>query len=136
MGTRTSFVTEYSRSLFYPSGEATMSYLSHLLHHPTSEYPFQEIYIRDYEKENITHMIEAVANDIKDTDRARESVQRSSNIILIKTFREIEGKYIEYLSVLSEKKIVPVGPLVQEPLVEDESTEIMEWLNKKDRFST
>ena len=54
---------------------------------------------------------------------------------MIKTFREIEAKYIDYLSVLSKKKIVPVGPLVQEPVHDYEENEIIEWLNKKEPSS-
>uniref|UniRef100_A0A2N9IRE0 Uncharacterized protein n=1 Tax=Fagus sylvatica TaxID=28930 RepID=A0A2N9IRE0_FAGSY len=48
---------------------------------------------------------------------------------------EIEAKYIDYLSVLSKKKIVPVGPLVQEPVHDYEENEIIEWLNKKEPSS-
>ena len=54
---------------------------------------------------------------------------------MIKTFREIEAKYIDYLSVLAKKKIVPVGPLVQDPVEKDEKKEIIEWLNGKEPSS-
>ncbi|KAL2533866.1 UDP-glycosyltransferase 91B1 [Abeliophyllum distichum] len=64
-------------------------------------------------------------------------VQRSSDIILIKTFRELEGKYIDYCSVLSQKKFVPVGPLVQAPVsTGDDHSEIIEWLDGKTPNST
>ena len=54
---------------------------------------------------------------------------------MIKTFREIEAKYIDYLSVLAKKKIVSVGPLVQDPIHEYEKREIIEWLNNKEPSS-
>ena len=58
-------------------------------------------------------------------------------MILFNTFRELEGKYIDYLSTLVEKKIVPVGPLVQDTnIVEHNDSQIMQWLGTKDEFST
>uniref|UniRef100_A0A2N9HTA2 UDP-glycosyltransferases domain-containing protein n=1 Tax=Fagus sylvatica TaxID=28930 RepID=A0A2N9HTA2_FAGSY len=68
-------------------------------------------------------------------DRAKECFERSSGIVLIKTFREIEAKYTDYLSVLAKKKIVSVGPLVQDPIHEYEKREIIEWLNNKEPSS-
>ncbi|KAL7228506.1 hypothetical protein ACSBR2_007265 [Camellia fascicularis] len=62
--------------------------------------------------------------------------QPSCNFMLFNTFRELEGKYINYLSVLDGRKVVPVGPLVQEIVNENKHTEIMEWLDSKDESST
>ncbi|GJY20540.1 hypothetical protein Tco_0393106 [Tanacetum coccineum] len=55
----------------------------------------------------------------KEEDRVRQCVANSSNIILIKTFRGIEGKYANHLSLLTDKKIMLVGPLVAEPYCPD-----------------
>ncbi|KAM3686177.1 hypothetical protein ACJW31_11G177700 [Castanea mollissima] len=49
---------------------------------------------------------------------------------------QIEAKYVDYLSVLAKKKIVLVGPLVQDPVEEDEKKEIIGWLNGKEPSST
>ncbi|KAL4601094.1 hypothetical protein ACB092_11G247400 [Castanea dentata] len=49
---------------------------------------------------------------------------------------QIEAKYVDYLSVSAKKKIVPVGPLVQDPVEEDEKKEIIGWLNGKEPSST
>ncbi|KAH9768893.1 glycosyltransferase [Citrus sinensis] len=50
------------------------------------------------------------------------------------------GKYIDYLSDLIKKKVVPVDPLVQDPVEEDDHEkgvmEIIQWLDKKERSST
>lgn len=54
----------------------------------------------------------------------------------MKTFRELEGKYIDYLSGLIGKKVVPVGPLVQDPIIDSNATHIIEWLDKKPTSST
>ncbi|KAL3620221.1 hypothetical protein CASFOL_035133 [Castilleja foliolosa] len=61
-------------------------------------------------------------------------------IVLVNTSREMEGKYIDYLSELMSKKIVPVGALVRDPSVDnggiDDSETIMEWLGSKKENST
>jgi len=64
------------------------------------------------------------------------AMEKSFKIILFNTCRELEGKYIDYLSVLTGKKIVPAGPLVQETVSETEKTEVMNWLDKKKDSST
>ncbi|CAL5365397.1 unnamed protein product [Camellia sinensis] len=57
--------------------------------------------------------------------------------MLYNTCRELEGKYIDYLPVIGEKKVVPVGPLVQ-GIVDDENehSEIIQWLDNKGEYST
>lgn len=53
---------------------------------------------------------------------------------MIKTTREMEGIYIDSLSFLMDKKIVPVGPLVEDPMKEHGGgIEIIKWLNAKER---
>ncbi|XVF75732.1 hypothetical protein PTKIN_Ptkin13bG0210500 [Pterospermum kingtungense] len=76
---------------------------------------------------------------VSDIQRIFQCFELSSDIILMKTFREIEGKYLDYIEVAVNKKTVPVGPLVQDyPNIEDdhEGKEIMEWLSKKSKYST
>ncbi|KAF5959267.1 hypothetical protein HYC85_000476 [Camellia sinensis] len=65
-----------------------------------------------------------------------EPRKQSCEIVLIKSFRDLEGKYIDYLSVLAEKKIVLVGSLVEDPINKDEDLQIIDWLDKKDVSST
>ena len=55
---------------------------------------------------------------------------------MIKNFRELEGKYIDLLSSLIEKKVVPVGPLVEDLVCEDEKAKTIDWLDKKKGSST
>ncbi|KAF2323278.1 hypothetical protein GH714_034438 [Hevea brasiliensis] len=85
--------------------------------------------------------LESSSNDIKDGERAGRCMDQSFHLILAKTFRELEGKYIDYLSVKLMKKIVPVGPLVQDPIFEDDEKimdhhQVIKWLEKKERSST
>lgn len=74
---------------------------------------------------------------LNDKDLIFKGIEQSNDIILIKSCEEIEGKYIFFLSNLSKKKIIPVGPLVQDIVVDDDDrNEIIQWLNEKDPFSS
>ncbi|XP_059669659.1 UDP-glucosyltransferase 29-like [Cornus florida] len=123
-------------TLFLSPSAAAGSFLLHFFKDPNSEFLYPAMYIRDHERIGMQGMLGASSNGVKDVLRFEECAKLSSEIILIKSFREIEGKYIDYLSVAYEKKMVPVGLLVQESIVEEEKTEIFEWLNKKDKGST
>ncbi|KAF3437954.1 hypothetical protein FNV43_RR20710 [Rhamnella rubrinervis] len=64
--------------------------------------------------------------------------KRSSKIVLVKSFRELDGKYIDFLSSFGQK-VVPVGPFFLEPVrVSDSegSDHIIKWLNMKEISST
>ena len=59
-------------------------------------------------------------------------MKRSSSIILVKSFREIESKYINYLSSLTKKEIILVGHLVADPGdVDDGCNKFREWLSRR-----
>ncbi|KAA8539172.1 hypothetical protein F0562_025864 [Nyssa sinensis] len=118
---------------FLTIGAVTSSFGFHMLKRQGEPFPFPAIYLRGYESLNVR---QSYANDVKDRDRFEGAIKRSCNIILIKTFREIEAKYIDYFSVLAEKKLVPVGPLVRELGDENEHTEVIQWLDTKDESST
>ncbi|KAL6289385.1 hypothetical protein ACE6H2_006895 [Prunus campanulata] len=122
---------------FITTSAALTSLRVHHLKNPSVKFPFPSIYLRDYEAKNFNNLLKPSSNGINDGDRVQECSARSCNIILVKTSREIEAKYVDYLSGLLGKKIVPVGPLVQEPMDQkvDEETWIMKWLNKRERSS-
>ncbi|CAL2239953.1 unnamed protein product [Prunus armeniaca] len=122
---------------FITTSAALTSFGVHHLKNPSAKFPFPSIYLRDYEAQKFNNLLECSSNGIKDGDRLQKCSDLSSDIILEKTSREIEAKYVDYLSGLMGKKIVPVGPLVQEPmdLKVDEETWIMKWLNKRERAS-
>ncbi|XP_010658726.1 UDP-glucosyltransferase 29 isoform X2 [Vitis vinifera] len=72
-----------------------------------------------------------------DKEKARQCLEQSSNVILIRSFKEIEERFIDFLSNLNAKTVVPVGPLLQDQLdEEDAETEMVEWLSKKDPASS
>ncbi|XP_008231988.1 PREDICTED: beta-D-glucosyl crocetin beta-1,6-glucosyltransferase-like [Prunus mume] len=122
---------------FITTSAALTSFSVHHLRNPSDKFPFPSIYLRDYEAKKFNNLLESSSNGIKNGDRVLQCSDLSSGIILVKTSREIEAKYVDYLSGLMGKKIVPVGPLVQEPmdLKVDDETWIMKWLNKRERSS-
>ncbi|CAL5384909.1 unnamed protein product [Camellia sinensis] len=124
-------------AVVFISTSATMaSYMFDHYNNPGTDFPFPEIHLNDYEDDKFIHLIQSSENYYKEKNRFFETLKESTSIILIKSSREIEGKYIDHLSLLAGKKIVPVRPLVQASVNDDEHLHITEWLNKKDRGST
>ncbi|KAI3471567.1 hypothetical protein Pfo_028217 [Paulownia fortunei] len=123
---------------FITSSSTMTSFMFHYFKNPGIQFPFEKIYFRDYESSNKNRLLDCAKNP-KERDMASEGVERSFKIVLVKGFRDIEGKYIDYVSSLVGKKFVPVGPNVQEPSPDekdDESSDILSWLDKKERKST
>nr|XP_043625011.1 UDP-glucosyltransferase 29-like [Erigeron canadensis] len=76
-------------------------------------------------------------NNRKDRDRIMGFINNSSNIILVKSFKEIEAKNINSLSVMTHKRIVPVGPLMSSSSYRPcAHKNVVEWLNTKAGRST
>ncbi|KAG9147177.1 hypothetical protein Leryth_005409 [Lithospermum erythrorhizon] len=99
-----------------------------------NDFPFiDSIHYRPYEKHQLEQLIAYAQNPhvLKES-----SIYRSTDIVLIKGMKDIEGKYSEYLSEMCGKKIVLVGALVQEPNQDDENSFIIKWLNGKNEKST
>nr|UHH90540.1 UDP-glycosyltransferase [Nicotiana benthamiana] len=105
----------------------------HMSKDKEDKFPFPEIYLREYEMLSLKKAInESPGKEFPFC----EALRRSRDIVLVKTCRDFEGKYMDYLSTLVSKKIVPVGTLVQESTDQDEQEEIMQWLAKKEKSST
>ncbi|KAG5533089.1 hypothetical protein RHGRI_027352 [Rhododendron griersonianum] len=122
--------------LFFIAGAALVSLGLHLHSRPGVELPFPEYQhiLKGFPK---AQPEEAPTNDgTDDKTRLLESLGKSCKMILFNTFREFEGKYIDYLSILTKKKVVPLGPLVQEIDEPNKDSEIMQWLGTKDELST
>ncbi|KAF3434409.1 hypothetical protein FNV43_RR25512 [Rhamnella rubrinervis] len=107
------------------------------------EFPFPEL-LADYMRNKFSQIKIAVAssnsnkrNEKGTSYEVSDQSHSSSKIMFVKTFREIEGKYMDYYFHSSGVKIVPVGPLVSDQSVqEDEGKEIIDWLDDKDESST
>lgn len=118
---------------FLSSSAAMTTFLKHLSKNRNAEFPFPSIYLHDYEIPIFSRLLESSVDGVKDISRLDECYEQSSNIILLKTFIEIEAKYIDSLSMTTHKKIMPVGPLVQDFANGKDEKEIIEWLDKKER---
>ncbi|WMV53585.1 hypothetical protein MTR67_046970 [Solanum verrucosum] len=115
---------------------AVTSYFVNLVKKPGVEFPFPDIYLRKIEQVKLGEMLEKSAKDQEPDDEER-LVDGYIQIALICTSRTIEAKYIDFLSELSNMKIVPVGPPVQDPITNDaDDMELMDWLGTKDENST
>ncbi|XP_047320653.1 UDP-glucosyltransferase 29-like [Impatiens glandulifera] len=110
------------------------AFLQHLYMLKNHDFPFPEIFLRNYDKlkyEEFTHPSQDRGQI--DTLPFAKCLELSKDIVLIKTFRQVEGKYVDYLSSLIKKKVIPV-PLVED--VKGNELPIMEWLNKKKQGSS
>ncbi|KAI3469435.1 hypothetical protein Pfo_026098 [Paulownia fortunei] len=121
---------------FATTGATAYSFYHHPLTYWSLAFPYDAIYLRDYERKALQALVLSDLRDKNDQDSAFSHFRQSCDIVLMKTCRGIEGKYIDYLSVLCKKKVVPVGPLVSQAENEENHSEIMQWLSKKNQFST
>ncbi|GAA0139595.1 glycosyltransferase [Lithospermum erythrorhizon] len=75
-------------------------------------------------------------------DKAKERflsvMDQSNEIVLIRSSRAFEEKYIDFETIVVEKNMVPFGSLVSEPVenILDDDSEVIQWLNEKKQAST
>ncbi|KAL3829386.1 hypothetical protein ACJIZ3_018188 [Penstemon smallii] len=122
---------------FATSGATTYAFFHHFhTNGISSTFPYPEIYLLDYEKVIRARILENIKPD--GNDFASGNFKMSSDIVLVKSCKGIEGKYIDYLSILCNKKILPTGPLISnaDDEEEEENSEIVQWLNGKNKYST
>ncbi|TMW86266.1 hypothetical protein EJD97_021643 [Solanum chilense] len=119
---------------FLTFGAAVVSLAIHMFEDTEDKFPFPEIYLHEYEMLSLKEAVKEAPGNKYSFD---EAIRLSRDIVLVKTCRDFEGKYVDYLSNLVSKKIVPVGSLVQESIARDDNDEeIMQWLDKKEKGST
>ncbi|KAL8162087.1 hypothetical protein V2J09_013576 [Rumex salicifolius] len=94
------------------------------------DYPFLEIYMTDYERVALQNI------KVRDNGGLLECMMLSSKIVLFKTFRQIEGKYLDYLEASIGKRMLPAGPLVEDPNHQNPDDEFTRWLDEKQPLST
>ncbi|TMW86268.1 hypothetical protein EJD97_021645 [Solanum chilense] len=117
-------------------GAAVFSYFCNLVKNLGVEFPFPGIYLRKIEQVKLGEMLEKSAKD-QDPDDEERLVDEYEQIALICTSRTIEAKYIDFLLELSNLKVVPVGPPVQDLITNDaDDMELIDWLGSKDENST
>ncbi|KAL3812807.1 hypothetical protein ACJIZ3_014075 [Penstemon smallii] len=122
---------------FCNSGSTPMSFFHHLHTHKSFDtYPFPEIYLHGYEIMDLMKQGESLKMGDGDEDFLNGIMKLSHNIVLDKTCRVIENKYIDYFSELCHKKVVPIGPLITRNNQKENESEILKWLSTKNKCST
>ncbi|KZV52754.1 cyanidin-3-O-glucoside 2-O-glucuronosyltransferase-like [Dorcoceras hygrometricum] len=121
---------------FATTGAAAYSFFYHRFTVKDSAFPYPTLYLKDYDRKALQASISKLEKDENDKDSLFGYFDLSYGIVLMKTCRGIEGKYVDYLSVMCKKKVVPVGPLVSQSYDGENDSEIVDWLSKKPQFST
>ncbi|XP_019180270.1 PREDICTED: beta-D-glucosyl crocetin beta-1,6-glucosyltransferase-like [Ipomoea nil] len=100
-----------------------------------SKFPFPEIYYHDHEIRKF--MAKKPAGiDLGDLGGLGfKSIQQSHKIIFINSCREMEGKYVDYLSHLTKKEVMAIGPLIRQTSDEEDHAGITQWLQDKPESS-
>ncbi|XP_057466499.1 UDP-glucosyltransferase 29-like [Actinidia eriantha] len=122
---------------FITSSVIMTDFIHNLHKNPLAKFPFQDsIYLCEYDKLNVYYLHNPSRENFgKEETQCFDCLERSSDIVLIKTFKEVEEKYMDSLSRLIGKKILPL-PLVQDCPNEDDDGGIIDWLKKKEKGST
>lgn len=128
---------------FATTGAAAYSFFLHMSTKRDVPFPHDALFLRRREWAALQNVD---TSSFKDDDDPIEEIgfphfSRSRDVVLMKTSRAVEGKYIDYLSLLSNKKIISVGPLITPPTTTsdaagDKDSDIMDWLAEKDKLST
>ncbi|KAK9149888.1 hypothetical protein Scep_008645 [Stephania cephalantha] len=124
---------------FLTTGAFTAGYMYQLCkkNSPNAGLPILPIHLEEHEDEKAFQKLSSTSHGLSDKERFLQSIDQSMNLFLIKTFGEIEEKYINSLSLITGKTVIPVGPLVHEPPTDDKHTSsFINWLDKKDKSST
>ncbi|GFP81915.1 beta-d-glucosyl crocetin beta-1 6-glucosyltransferase [Phtheirospermum japonicum] len=126
---------------FSVSGATSYAYYHHVYTMGTgSPFPHEAIHLPDHKWIEMVKFITPYIKDADAEDFAFGIFTLSSDIVLTSGSREVEHKYIDYLSVLSKKRIVSTGPLIAHATDDDdddkEHSEVMTWLSGKKRGST
>lgn len=124
-------------AVHFASGAAAVhAFFYHLATTRNSPFPYDALYLRDYEERPSQNAVVSKIIEEDDQHHGYGHFKLSQDIILVKTSRSFEGKYIDYLSILLQKKIVSVGPLIAQATDDNDGSGIMQWLSSKSQFST
>ncbi|KAK9141472.1 hypothetical protein Syun_010872 [Stephania yunnanensis] len=124
-------------AIHFLTGSAVASdYMYQLCKSPENVVFPSTMHLEEHEDQRMLQQLESTTHGLSNKDRFLEAIDQSNTLVLIKTFREIEDKYIDHLSFITGKEMVPVGPLVQEPTNDGKQSSFIEWLDKKHKSST
>ncbi|KAF3644211.1 putative MATH domain-containing protein-like [Capsicum annuum] len=104
---------------FYTSSITTFSQIYHYLH--------ENVRAMNCEKDIASQNLDEIE---------RKIVIGGIVLSAFEHFREIEGKSIDILSHSSNKEIISIGPIIRDVIDEEDNSEIIQWLDKKDMKSS
>ncbi|XP_027153201.1 beta-D-glucosyl crocetin beta-1,6-glucosyltransferase-like [Coffea eugenioides] len=128
---------------FVTCGAVNMSFFYHCVKYGFSgfneTYPFPSIFMRDYEINRMAAIAQGSSTiEPQEAQLSPKCFELSSDIILVKSWRGIEGKYIDHLSLSCGKKVLALGPLHEpedDTKEEENNSHIIKFLNTKDQSS-
>ncbi|KAK8963954.1 Flavanone 7-O-glucoside 2''-O-beta-L-rhamnosyltransferase [Platanthera guangdongensis] len=95
--------------LFLPIAACTAAFfIHHLTRSPEDQFPFPSPRFPRSEAGEIMAMVNTITNGISDGERVLQCLSRSDGFVALRSFREIEAKYIDYFSSIIQKEVVPV----------------------------
>ncbi|XP_059317442.1 UDP-glucosyltransferase 29-like [Lycium ferocissimum] len=126
--------------MFFVSSTSNLAYLYHQFLHgipSLTSFPFSSLYLHDYEIKKLGMQPIEPRDDKAFGYIILKSFEQSHDIVLLNTFRETEGKYIDYVSTIGNKELIPIGPLILEEAIGEEEhfVTIQSWLDKKEKCS-
>ncbi|KAK9084557.1 hypothetical protein Syun_031573 [Stephania yunnanensis] len=114
-------------AIHFLTGSAVASdYMYQLCKSPENVVFPSTMHLEEHEDQRMLQLLESTTHGLSNKDRFLEAIDQSNTLVLIKTFREIEDKYIDHLSFITGKEMVPVGPLVQEPTNDGKQSSFIE----------
>ncbi|XP_006851566.2 cyanidin-3-O-glucoside 2-O-glucuronosyltransferase [Amborella trichopoda] len=119
-------------SVFLTFSVSCSSFLYHLvLGKKPNEFPFETMELHPHESQRIQPMLEQQTFGMRDLERYKSCVEQSTDFLTCRSMHDIEGKFINYLSALAGKRVIPVGPLVSSrtPATTDEF--FRQWLDAR-----
>ncbi|XP_023550168.1 beta-D-glucosyl crocetin beta-1,6-glucosyltransferase-like [Cucurbita pepo subsp. pepo] len=120
---------------FVVTGVAVLTRLVHAFCNSGREFPFPEIdFSGHWSSKRGRKVSDEVGRDW--ALRVFKCLRMSSDVVLVNTSPEFEGKYIDFLASSFNKKILPIAPMVPQIKPNGEKPEILKWLDKKSPKST
>ncbi|XP_031490033.1 UDP-glucosyltransferase 29-like [Nymphaea colorata] len=102
--------------------------------HDQNVSPFKTIHFLEHEVENNNRMLRSEANGIRDVDRVNQCVDQSEDVIFIRSSREIERKFVDYLPLVTGKRVITVGSLLNQEASDHSASlpcKFTSWLGTK-----
>ncbi|XP_074365234.1 UDP-glucosyltransferase 29-like [Apium graveolens] len=116
---------------FSVQSAATSSLCLHAYKKAGENFPFSDIFVSSIDRPQLSeHEHNLLQSFVL-------LFERSCDLVLVRSVREVEGKYIDLLSDLVGKNVIPVGQLIHDPAgnEDDDVKNVINWLDTKEKSS-